>query len=376
MIGKNILQKQGFKAFIPDAFPPPGLFRMSPRNIELDAKASRLLGKLDGITQLLPDVDFFISMYIRKDATDSSQIEGTRATMIDAIEATGKIEGNMPNDVDDILHYVQALNYGVERLRDFPLSLRFLRETHEILMSDARSTHFADPGHFRKSQNWIGGKSPMDAEFVPPPILDMQRALDDLEKFLHGIDPLPPLVKSAYIHAQFETIHPFLDGNGRTGRLLIVFYLLKEWLIERPVLYLSSYFKKYRPVYYNRLQSYREGSEEKWLEFYLEGIIETAESAIETARRITLVREADMMAIAGLNKTASESSMPILQKLFAQPIVTVHLMQEWTEFRTRTGAQKMIDRFVNLGILSPQDENKKYARSYVYKKYLDIFTSH
>jgi Fic family protein len=373
MIGKNIQQRNGFKAFIPAPFPNKELFNQSPSIIKKEALASRLLGKLDGITQLLPDVDFFISMYVRKDATASSQIEGTKATMIDALEADVKIESGLPQDVDDILRYITALKYGEKRFEELPLSLRFIREIHKKLMEKGRKTHFSDPGNFRQSQNWINGKGPSDAEFVPPPVEEMIKALQDLERFLHSEDNIPPLIKAAIIHSQFETIHPFLDGNGRTGRMLVTFYLLKEGLLEKPVLYLSSYFKKYKKVYYQRLTDYRENHEEKWIDFFLDGIIETSESAIGTVREITILREQDIIKISKLNKTSSESAMKILPRLFAQPIVTVGTIQEWAGFNTRTGAQKLIDRFSELGILELKDESVKYGRTYVYRKYLDIF---
>jgi Fic family protein len=372
-IGRKTQQKEGFRAFIPGPFPHPGLFAQSAGIVKKDAQASRLLGKLDGITQLLPDVDFFIRMYVRKDATDSSQIEGTQATLVDALEAGGKIHSDAPADVDDILRYIKALNYGMGRLKEFPLSLRFLREIHQELMKGGRATHYSDPGNFRRSQNWIGGKSPADAEFVPPPVPAMQEALYDLEKFLHAEDTMPTLVKTALIHAQFETIHPFLDGNGRTGRMLIAFYLCKEGLLERPALYLSSYFKKYKKVYYQRLTDYREEKVEKWIEFFLDGILETAEAAIETVKKVTVLRGQDIEKISAMNKTSAESAIKILPKLFAQPIVTVGIVQKWAGFNTRTGAQKLIDRLIERGILEMKDEAKKYARAYVYRKYVDIF---
>lgn len=373
MIGQNRQQKEGFKAFIPAPFPQAGLFTHSPAIIKKDAQASRLLGKLDGITQLLPDVDFFLLMYIRKDATASSQIEGTKATMVDALEAGAQIDSDVPPDVDDILHYIKAMNYGMDRLKDFPLSLRFIREIHKELMDGARATHFSDPGNFRKSQNWISGKGPSDADFVPPPVPEMHQALSDLEKFMHAEDTMPTLVKTGILHAQFETIHPFLDGNGRTGRMLVTFYLWKEDLLEKPVLFLSSYFKKYKKIYYQRLTDYREDKVEKWIEFFLDGIIETAESAIETVKEITALRENDIRKISSMNKTSSESAMKILPKLFAQPIVTVGIIQKWAGFSTRTGAQKLIDRFIEKGILEIKDETVKYGRTYVYRKYVDIF---
>ncbi len=371
--GRNVQQSGGFKAFIPTPFPAPGLFTYVPDIIKKDAQASRLLGKLDGITQLLPDVDFFISMYLRKDAAASSQIEGTKATMMDSLEAKVNAESALPPDVDDILHYIQALNYGMKRMKEFPFSLRFICEIHKKLMDDARATHFSDPGNFRASQNWIGGKSPADAEFVPPPVHSMHQALSDFEKFLHADIAIPPLIQVALVHSQFETIHPFLDGNGRTGRMLVTFFLWKEGLLEKPTLYLSSYFKKYKKVYYQRLMDYREDRVEKWVDFFLDGIIETAESAIETVRDITLLREQDIAKISKLNKTSFESAMSILPKLFAQPVVTVATIQKWAGFATRTGAQNIVDRFCELGILEMKDESQKYGRSYIYRKYVNIF---
>ena len=229
-IGQLKTQKEGFKAFIPVHFPPKGGFSFDTKIFKKSDEATRLLGKLDGITKLLPDVDFFLSMYLRKDAASSSQIEGTMATMIDAIEAEMQPNANIPQDVDDILHYIKALNYGMERIQqdDFPMALRFVRELHKQLMDKARMTHYSDPGEFRKSQNWIGGTRPDNARFVPPPVDEMHVSLTDLEKFMHSEDDVLTLIKAALIHAQFETIHPFLDGNGRTGRMLITFYLWRE----------------------------------------------------------------------------------------------------------------------------------------------------
>jgi Fic family protein len=312
-------------------------------------------------------------MYVRKDAAASSQIEGTMATMIDAIEADAKIVNGSPADVSDILHYIDALNYGIYRLKDFPFSLRFIREIHFKLLDNGRTTHFSDPGNFRKSQNWINGKGPADADFVPPTVEAMNDALSDLEKFIHKNDNMPLLIKTALIHSQFETIHPFLDGNGRTGRLMITYYLLNENMLEKPVLYLSSYFKKYKKLYYQRLTDYRDGKTEKWINFFLDGIIEIAESAIETAKEITLLREQDILKIGKLNKSSSETVMHLLPKLFAQPIVTASNIQEWTNFSTRAGAQKIINKLIDAEILEIMDSSQKYARVYVYKKYLDIF---
>ena len=371
-LGKLIKQSQGYTAFIPDPFPPSKGISLSAEILQKANIATLKLGKLDGITELLPDIDFFIFMYIRKDAASSSQIEGTKATFIDAIEAESKITETLPGDVDDILHYIKALNYGLKRLESLPLSLRFIKEIHKELMEDARSSHFSDPGNFRKSQNWIGGTTPNNASFVPPPPYEMNISLNDFEKFLHQKDTILPLIKAGIIHAQFETIHPFLDGNGRTGRMLITLYFHLTKILERPVLFLSWYFKKHQKIYYQRLDQYRNEAPQDWLDFFLDGIIETADEAIETVKQITILREEDMRKILSLGKTAANNSIKILPKLFQIPIVNVAKVQEWTGF-TRQGAHKVIDRFVEIGILKLKDENKRYGRSFVYKKYLDIF---
>ena len=246
-IGQNIKQIQGFSAFVPHSFPPKGILELSQAILIKAAEADRLIGKLDGITHTLPDVEFFLSMFVAKDATSSSQIEGTKASMADAIEMNAGV-AIKKTDADDILFYIKALNYGIERLKEFSLSLRLIREIHSQLMTDARATHFADPGEFRKSQNWIGGTTPNNASFVPPTVGEMNKALNDLEKFLHNEKLTLPLIHTALTHAQFETIHPFLDGNGRTGRLLITMLLCHRNMLERPVLFLSSYFKKHQKL--------------------------------------------------------------------------------------------------------------------------------
>jgi len=373
-IGTYKAQPTGFKAFIPHPFPPKVGFDFEQNILKKNNEATRLLGKLDGITKLLPDADFFLLMYLRKDAASSSQIEGTRATMIDAIAAEAKIDTKIPDDVDDILHYIKALNYGIKRMKadDFPMVLRFIRELHKQLMQKARATHFSDPGEFRKSQNWIGGIRPDNASFVPPPVDEMHRALNDLEKFIHEDDNIHTVIKAGLIHAQFETIHPFLDGNGRTGRMLITFYLWKEGYLEKPVLFLSSFFKKHRQLYYEKLLGYHNGNVSDWIEFFLDGVTEIANEAIGIVGKITMLREKDLLKIQTLGKRASESATLVLPKLYAQPIVTVSVVQKWTSF-TRAGAQTVIDRFIQMGILTPKEKAKKYGQSYMHKGYIDIF---
>ncbi len=310
-------------------------------------------------------------MFVTKDAASSAQIEGTKATIVDAIEMDAGI-ATQQTDANDILYYIKALHYGIERLKEFPLSLRLIREIHSQLIKGARTSHFADPGQFRRSQNWIGGTSPSNALYVPPPVDEMNRALHDFENFLHAALQSPPLLHIALMHAQFETIHPFLDGNGRTGRLLITMLLCYWNLLERPVLFLSAYFKKHQKVYYSKLHGYHDGEVEEWVNFFLNGVIETANESINISKQITKLREEDMAKIQSLAKRESESGVLILRKLFSRPIISTRSIMEWTGF-SRAGAQKAIDRFVNLGILQVKDEKEKYDRSYIYGKYVGIF---
>lgn len=372
MIWRFIRQQAWFKAFIPEVFPAKDL-SFSDNILNKANKATLLLWKLDGITQLLPDLDFFILMYIRMDASSSSQIEWTRATMADVIESESKTSTKIPEDVDDIFHYIDALNYWVNRLKDFPMSLRFIKEVHKVLMSSARSSHFANPWNFRESQNRIWGTSPANAEFVPPPVFEMNNALSDLEKFFHQKDHIAPIIKAWLIHSQFETIHPFLDWNGRTWRILITLFLWFENILERPVLFLSSYFYKHKQVYYDRLNNYHNNEIEKWLDFFLDWVIDTAIKAIETVKKINTIRDEDMKKIQSLWKSTSEISMNILFELYKLPIVNVAKIQEWTWF-TRQWAQKTIDRFIDLWILEQKNKDETYWRSYIYKKYYDVFT--
>lgn len=371
-IGKTIRQLEGYSSFIPDPFPSKNLLQFPPDIIAKAATAERLIGKLDGITHVLPDVDFFISMYIIKDATNSAQIEGTRATMMDALEMKAGINVK-DTDADDILFYIKALNYGAARLKEFPFSLRFIRELHGELMTGARSSHFSGPGEFRKSQNWIGGTTLQNAAYIPPPVHAMNDALKDLEAFIHDTS-LMPVLQVGLLHAQFETIHPFLDGNGRTGRLLITLFLYERAVLEKPVLFLSSYFKKHQQLYYDRLNGYHNNKVTAWLHFFLDGVIETAQESIEMSRKITGLRETDMRKLQSLGKREAESGVSFLQQLYKNPLVNYASVAEIMNF-SRNGAAKLVDRFVALDILQPFDENVKYGKSFIYRAYTDIFNA-
>ncbi len=369
-IGKIVKQSTGYNAFVPNKFPTKEVLGIPADLVSKAANAERLVGKLDGITHNLPDADFFNSMYIIKDATNSAQIEGTRATMLDALELGAGIN-TKSTDADDILYYISALNYGIRRIAGFPFSLRFIREIHRQLMAGARSSHFSDPGEFRRSQNWIGGTRLENAAYIPPGVDDMNNALNDLEAFIHYKN-LMPIIHAGILHAQFETIHPFLDRNGRTGRLIISLFLFERQLLEKPVLFLSSYFKKHQKTYYQKLDGYHNNKVKEWLSFFLDAVIETANESIDTSKKISILIEGDMRKIQGLGKREATSGVRFLKQLFTAPIVTSATAAQLTGF-TRNGAQKLIDRFIALEILEQRNESEKYGKSYIYKKYVNIF---
>lgn len=374
-IGRYIQQPKGYKAFILAPFPPREGILMNRNLSQKHTEAVRLLGKLDGITELLPDKDYFLEMFVRKDAASSSQIEGTQATIMDAIEAENvERSSNLPADVDDILHYIAALNYGLERAKEMPFTLRFIRELHAKLMTNARSSYNPYPGEFRTTQNWIGGTRPDNARFVPPPIYEMNQALNDLEKFIHEDDDYLPLIKAGLVHAQFETIHPFTDGNGRTGRMIVTMFLWHKRLLEMPLLYLSSYFKKHQDLYYERLHWYHSDKAEieKWLDFFLEGIIETANSAITTCQKITALREQDMRKVQSLGRASAPMAVEVLRNLYKLPTIGVADMVKWTGY-SRQGAYNVIKRLENLEILYKASKQATYGQKYVYKEYVSLF---
>ena len=375
IIGKNIQQPQGFQAFIPEPFPPAKDIEMSRQVIIKHNEALRLLGVLDGIIRFLPDRDLFLTMFIRKDASNSSAIEGTNATMEESIEYENiEKNKNIPDDVDDILHYIKALDFGIEQSKTTPFSLRFICDLHSKLMTNARVTQNPFPGEFRRTQNWIGGTRPDNAQFVPPPVHEMKRALGDLENFIHADDNYLPLIKAGLLHAQFETIHPFNDGNGRTGRMLITMFLLFKNIIDTPALYLSAYFKQHQKLYYQKIHGYHNDEIEEWLLFFLEGLIEVAQSSIDSCEKIIHLRDEDLLKIHSLSKRASESSLLVLTNLYTMPIVGVADVMRWAG-ATKQGAYVIINRLVEeLNILQPlYNGDSVYRQKWVYKKYLDIF---
>jgi Fic family protein len=341
---------------------------------QLLSQADRALGRLDGATDALPNPDLFVFMYVRKEAVLSSQIEGTQASLIDVLEFESKaVEPDNPQDVTEVVNYVAAINYGLENLKRLPLSLRLLREIHEVLMQGVRGAERA-PGEFRRSQNWIGpsGCTLTQATYVPPPPHEMLQALSDLEKFLHDPPLFPALIEIGLAHAQFETIHPFLDGNGRLGRLLITFLLCEQDILKRPLLYISYYFKRHRAEYYDRLQAVRDsGAWENWLKFFLRGVYEVAQEAADNARRIVNMKEEHRQLVLQRMGRRSGSAIALLERLYYRPIVTVENVQEIAQL-SYANANTLIKDLCNLDLLK-ETTGQKRNRVFAYAPYLAIF---
>lgn len=340
--------------------------------LTVHSRADQALGRLDGITQTLPNPDLFVAMYVRREAVLSSQIEGTQSTLEDVLSFELDPHGrDLPDDVTEVVNYVRAMNHGLERLADLPLSLRLVREIHAELLRDVRGAE-RGPGEFRRTQNWIGAAhAPLaNATFTPPPVSEMLTALDNFEKFLHDESGLPTLIHCGLAHAQFETIHPFLDGNGRVGRLLIAFLLVHRRVLHRPLLYLSHYLKGHRVEYYDRLQAVREsGDWEGWLRFFLRGVAETAEEATTTARAIVALREQHRTLLQEHGSVAN--SLRLLDVLYQRPLVNVRLIQERLQVAFVT-ANKLVEQWVRLGLLEETTGGQR-GRVYRYTPYLALF---
>ena len=373
--GSFVSQLEGssrYKAFIPNELPFD--VNVDPELQALLSKADLALGRLDGVADTLPKdiIDFFILMYVRKEATLSSQIEGTQATFEDVLKAEARIEdAETHKDVDEVLNYISAMNYGLSRLDTIPLSLRLIKEIHKILLKGVRG-EWKTPGEFRISQNWIGGTNLQTARFIPPPQHEVVLLMSNLEKYLHDDTLVPILIKTGLIHAQFETIHPFLDGNGRIGRLLITFYLCQQGVLRKQLLYLSDFFKKHRQDYYDRLNDFRRNDDvEGWLKFFLEGMVETSEKSVETARKIIKLRDSHLNKVAGLGKS-SEKGMTLLNALYRTPIVRVKNVEKIVSL-SNPNALSLVDKFVKLGILQELTGQKR-NRIFSYKDYVSLFT--
>jgi Fic family protein len=371
--GRFVAQPSGYRAFIPSPLPPDPPLDLDGETLSLLSQADVALGRLDGVVKVIPDPDFFISMYVRREAVLSSQIEGTQSTLEDLLGVELEADaaaGDGDSDVGEIVNYVRAMNHGLQRLDSLPLSLRLLREIHAELLQDGRGAH-RTPGEFRASQNWIGpsGATLQQATFVPPPVPDMQVALGDFERFFHREERQPVLIEAALAHAQFETIHPFLDGNGRVGRLLITFLLVHRGVLRAPLLYLSHYLKLHRTEYYDRLTAVRvRGDWEGWLRFFLEGVATTAEEAAETADRIFELRERHRALVM---EQAGALGLRLLSALFDRPLVNVRYLARVLEVSFPT-ANRIVARFEELGLLR-EVTGQRRSRRFRYDPYLALF---
>lgn len=335
-------------------------------------KAYLLLGRLDGMAITLPDIDLFVSMYVQKEAVISSQIEGTQASLIDVLQMNrekGKVK-----DTEEIVNYIKATNYAFKRLNELPLCMRLIKETHAVLLSNVRGKEKM-PGEFRKSQNWIGhaGSTLQNASFIPPAPDEMNICLSDLEKYMHEDSTISNLVKAALIHYQFETIHPFLDGNGRMGRLLIILFLKEQGLIEYPVLYLSYFFKKNRDTYYKLLNNVRfKGGFEEWIKFFVEGICEISEDAIVSIQKIIELKKNDVEKIRAFSRGNISNLLSVYDYLLKHPFLEAGDVKNLLDLSKPT-INKLLDNLMELGILELVEEKQRY-RQYVYKKYVDILS--
>lgn len=370
--GRYVRQSTGYRAFIPAPLPPDPPIQLDVDTIALLSRADQAIGRLDGVTQTLPNPDLFVAMYVRREAVDSSQIEGTQSTLEDvlAFELDPESQG-LPDDISEVVNYVRAMNYGLDRLHTLPLSLRLIREIHGELLQGTRGAD-RSPGEFRTTQNWIGaGNVTLErATFVPPPAAEMGVALDNFERFLHEEHDLPVLVHCGLAHAQFETIHPFLDGNGRIGRLLISFLLVHRGILHRPLLYLSTYLKHRRAEYYDRLMAIRnDGNWEGWLSFFLHGVAETAEEATVTAKEIVTMREEHRFAVqeAGLGR----NELRLLDLLFVRPLVNTGLIAHSLQV-TDVTAGRLLERLGTIGLVE-EVTGQRRNRVFRYTPYWQLF---
>ena len=372
--GRYITQPARYRAFMPRPLPPEPPVRLTGELQLLLSEASLALGRLDGAIQTLPNSDLFVLMYMRKEAVLSSQIEGTQSSLQDVLAAEAKVlSARQPADAGEVINHVRAMNQGLQRLADIPVSVRLIREIHATLLHGVRGTHLT-PGELRTSQNWIGpaGCTIREATFVPPPPHEVPEALGRLEKFLHQPAELPALIWIGLAHAQFETIHPFLDGNGRIGRLLITFLLCQQEILLKPVLYLSHYFKRHRQAYYEHLQSVRDdGAWEAWLAFFLRGIAQVGREATHTARAVLALREQHRDVITSRFGRAAGHGQRVLEHLYERPMVAVADVQKLTG-TTYAAANNLVARMVDCDILrelTGQSRNRVFG----YQAYIAIF---
>jgi Fic family protein len=364
-------------AYVPPPLPPAPPLALSPQLLQQLSEADRAIGRLDGVAMLLPDKALFLYMYVRKEAVLSSQIEGTQSTLDDLLQfENAALAGKPLDDITEVSNYVDAMMFGLGVLRDpkgLPLCLRLLRDMHARLLQKGRGQG-KNPGEFRRSQNWIGGTRPGNAHYVPPPINEMEKCLGDLERFLHDDSEfIPPLIKAGLLHVQFESIHPFLDGNGRLGRLMIALFLVEKKILHEPLLYLSLYLKTHREQYYRLLQDVRlRGDWETWTEFFLTGVAETANNAYESAMRIVALFQADRERIAACGEQTN-SMLRIHELLQTHPFLNAAQAKEKTGLSAPT-VNKAFEALENLKVVG-EITGKQRGRVFAYTEFLKILES-
>ena len=367
--GKYIVYK-GYKPFLPSFINDDIDWKLGELS-SLIQESSLWLGKLNSYSDLIPDIDFFIKMYATKEATNSNRIEGTRTTFDDAISPIEQVKPEFRDDWHEVQNYLTAINYSIEKLNELPISIRLIKEAHQILLSGVRGEHKA-PGEVRKTQNWIGGSSLKDAFFIPPEPNMLPDLLTDIEKFLHNEElEIPEIVKAGIVHYQFETIHPFLDGNGRTGRLLIILYLISTGLLNKPVLYISDFFERNRMSYYDSLAMVKKTDNmTQWLKFFLNGVVETAKSSIKTFDRIIKLKKDVDNKIAKIGKK-SVNGQRLIELLYSEPKVNSKTVSEKLGISV-VSANGLLSTFVEIGILEEKTGFNR-NRYYVFEEYVKIF---
>ena len=367
--GNWVKQIEGYRAFMPTQLPPKPSLIIDSELISLLTQATHNVGQLSMLTSLIQNPDLFVYVYVQKEALLSSQIEGTQCSLEDILEEDGT-HHERRDDIEEVSNYVTAMNEGIKRLPELPVSSRLIKEIHKILMSGVRGSN-KTPGDFRRSQNWIGrpGANLNTADFVPPPPDVVDTCMKDLENYIHNDDSLPPIIKAGLVHAQFETIHPFLDGNGRLGRLLITFLLCDWKILDRPLLYLSYFFKANRTEYYSKLTDVRhKGDWEGWIKFFLRGVSETASMATQTAKEIHFLHSKDRESLKSVRSTQVLTNTFDLFCYF--PIISLPQVALRLKIALPT-AQRAIDKLNELGIVHETTGRQRYRR-YVYRNYLEI----
>ena len=366
---KNLSGEMAYNSFVPAVLPPNPPIELSDEIVEILVKANRQIALLEGISSRIPNIDLFISMYVRKEALMSSQIEGTQATLEDVLDPM--LENNANRPVGDVVNYIKATDFAINRLKELPLCNRLIKEAHKVLLAGVRGQNKC-PGEFRHSQNWIGGAGStlQNARYIPPSVEDMQQAMSDLEKYINAEDNIDVLIRAGLIHYQFETIHPFLDGNGRIGRLLITLFLMEQKVLTTPALYISYFLKKNRIEYYDRMSEVRlKGNYEQWIKFFLEAVYESAKDAVETIDKLTALHNKNCTKVLNLGRRA-RNGMRVFEYLESNPIIEIRKTSQELDIAFNT-ISSVIKDLINIGVLE-QTSNQSRNRTFAYKEYLEI----